>query len=83
MPGSPFGEHRPIARLEIERILPEHDWECTNTDANGVHLFTMSGGIQITGQKEDQPMDAGSAGSSMQQVRPSKYALPSLVLNNK
>ncbi len=71
MPGNPFREKKAIARLEIQRIKPEHDWECTNMDANGVHLFEMGGGIHVTGQKMDKNgkgKDMSMAGTSAQQV---------------
>lgn len=57
MPGNPFRENKPIARVEIERILPKNDWECTNMDADGVQLFVMGGGIRVSGKKVEEMKD--------------------------
>ncbi|VDL60200.1 unnamed protein product [Hymenolepis diminuta] len=54
MPGNPFRENKPVARVEIERILPKNDWECTNVDADGVQLFVMGGGIRVSGKKVEE-----------------------------
>lgn len=68
MPGNPFRSRKPIAQVEIVRVLPKHDWQCTNKVGEGVQLFLMGGGIQVVGKESDQPKDKISSASATQQV---------------
>ncbi|KAH9278519.1 Spondin-1 [Echinococcus granulosus] len=65
MPGNPFRKKKPIALVKLERVLPKHDWECTNKDADGVQLFLMGGGIRVTGKKPSDGMDPGKRKDQM------------------
>uniref|UniRef100_A0A0X3PKV3 Spondin-1 n=1 Tax=Schistocephalus solidus TaxID=70667 RepID=A0A0X3PKV3_SCHSO len=68
MPGNPFYEHKPVARVTVQRILPEHAWQCTNRVADGVHLFQMGGTVMVSGK----PANGSESVGAVQQVSQKK-----------
>ncbi|CAH8540040.1 unnamed protein product [Schistosoma turkestanicum] len=51
MPNNPFTPGVPVAKLMLERILPQESWECTSKLHDGVELFNADGSTETVGSK--------------------------------
>lgn len=51
MPNSPFTPGVPVAKLILERVLPNESWECTSKLYDGVELFHADGSTETVGSR--------------------------------
>lgn len=49
MPGNPFTQNLPVARVTLERLLPHESWQCTDKLGEGVEVFLPDGKTEIVG----------------------------------
>ncbi|CAH8585694.1 unnamed protein product [Dicrocoelium dendriticum] len=60
MPDNPFTRNLPVARVTLERLLPQEPWQCTDKLGNGVEIFLSDGKTEVVGGSRAQNSDGSN-----------------------